>query len=79
MKSCVDCKFYSPAPAGVYFDRCKHPLANVPTMTATANRAGKDKCVHLRRFLGACGIKASLFEAGNGRSFWITAAPNEGE
>lgn len=63
MRSCIDCRFYSKAMAGAAFDRCKHSRAQMPTFTATANRAGTDKCRWMRRFfLGACGWTATLFE-----------------
>lgn len=63
MRSCMDCRFYSPAPAGPSYDRCSHLGAKTPTMTASANRAGTDKCRWMRRFFfGACGLSANLFE-----------------
>jgi hypothetical protein len=76
MKSCVDCKFYKSAPAGARWDRCKHPSANVPTMTSTANSAGTDKCVHVRRFMGVCGMTASLFEVRTEGQWYIAASAN---
>lgn len=63
MVSCVDCRHYDKAPAGARYDRCKHVVAQRPTMTASANHAGTDRCVVMRQFLGACGWSGSLFKS----------------
>lgn len=59
-RACADCKWYSPAPAGASWDRCRNPAASPWDPIRGTNR--NPECILVRQPGSTCGPSAVHFK-----------------